>query len=579
MFSNLSINLNSIHQCIANAEQMVAISEEQKLILQGQGNIFEKKTEIFSSSNEFDGIRNNFFSGEIFLIGESQIINSSLRNVFIDGPSIIRDCALIESSYIGANCNFIGNGPISGKDEKFGAGFSLVLCEETGGRKLRVNPETASIDLIDFAISTKIGQLKYNNETDFFLKRIFQKHFTMNVFKPNTVIMKCSLLNSIWTDGNTRIINSDISGCVLGSNSEITNSIVAHSIVGPNVSVSAFSVVENSVLSPHSKVGIHAKVVHSVIGSYSHLESGECVSSLIGPFVGLHHQSLCIATYWPKGRGNIGYGANVGSNHTGKAPDQELFAGEGVFFGLATIVKFPSNFTNAPYTLIASGVVCLPQTVEYPFSLINSTNVGGGLNEIIPGWMLSDNMFSLFRNEEKFQNRQKKDSPVESRIFRPDIISLIRIARDTLLTVGGKEIYTERDLPGVGKNILKEAARLKAIDTYSFIIRWYVLREIYLIHQSGRIINEEIKSLLKSENLQYSEKSVKSLLSEFAQLDQTMANSCVLSKSKDDVRGKKIIGPSYDEFHQPANAHPVCVGALAKASTVYETVQKLVAKL
>ena len=45
---------------------------------------------------------------------------------------------------------------------------------------------------------------------------------------------------------------------------------------------------------------------------------GECLHCLVGPFVGFHHQSLLIATIWPLGRGNVGYGANVGSNHTSR---------------------------------------------------------------------------------------------------------------------------------------------------------------------------------------------------------------------------------------------------------------------
>ena len=60
----------------------------------------------------------------------------------------------------------------------------------------------------------------------------------------------------------------------------------------------------------------------------------QVTSCLVGPFVGFHHQALLIACFWPSGKGNIGYGANVGSNHTLKAPDQELWPGEGLFFGL-----------------------------------------------------------------------------------------------------------------------------------------------------------------------------------------------------------------------------------------------------
>ena len=89
-------------------------------------------------------------------------------------------------------------------------------------------------------------------------------------------------------------------------------------------------------------------------------------------------------------QGNVGYGANVGSNHTGKAPDQELRSGEGVFFGLGVNIKYPSNFGKAPYTIFASGVGCLPQRIEFPFSLVNTpaepiVGLSTAINEIIPG--------------------------------------------------------------------------------------------------------------------------------------------------------------------------------------------------
>lgn len=65
--------------------------------------------------------------------------------------------------------------------------------------------------------------------------------------------------------------------------------------------------------SPHP-----AQVTHSILGPDSGVGSGECHHSLVGPFVGFHHQALLIAAIWPLGRGNVGYGANVGSNHTSR---------------------------------------------------------------------------------------------------------------------------------------------------------------------------------------------------------------------------------------------------------------------
>lgn len=104
----------------------------------------------------------------------------------------------------------------------------------------------------------------------------------------------------------------------------------------------------------------------------------------------LRRASCTPAAYWPEGRGNVGYGANVGSNHTGKAPDQELWPGEGVFFGLGTSIKFPANFTRSPYSLVATGVVSLPQKMEMPFSLVNVPDrtlpeLSPAFNQVFPG--------------------------------------------------------------------------------------------------------------------------------------------------------------------------------------------------
>jgi hypothetical protein len=305
--------------------------------------------------------------------------------------------------------------------------------------------------------------------------------------------------------------------------------------------------------------------------------------------VGFHHQALCIATYWPEGKGNIGYGANVGSNHSGKAPDCELVCGEGIFFGLACVIKFPCNFSKAVYSLIASGVTCLPQKMEFPFSLINSGSIPtlSGLNELLPAWVLSDNMFTLLRNEDKFKKRQeKKESSFiyDHQVFRKDTMLLVVDAIDRLTAVackGTNGIYTEAEIPGLGKNYLKEPARLRAIDTYSFILRWYGLRAHYL--RTGDRLSESDPEfifgveVLKKLKMNLSE--TKSLLQEFSKLDFLISSNCVTSKTKDDVRGEKIIGTQYSEFHPPAAEHPVCVSAKRNSALVEDTVTKMVSKL
>jgi hypothetical protein len=159
--------------------------------------------------------------------------------------------------------------------------------------------------------------------------------------------------------------------------------------------IDTMACVDGAVVCEHGHVDRHGKLLGSFLGPMSGVSEGEVSSSLVGPLLGFHHQALLIAALWPEGKGNVGYGANVGSNHTSKAPDQEIRPGEGTFFGLGTSIKFPSNFQNAPYTIVATGVCTLPQKVEFPFSLINSpgesiVGLSPAINEISPGWVLSD---------------------------------------------------------------------------------------------------------------------------------------------------------------------------------------------
>ena len=197
-------------------------------------------------------------------------------------------------------------------------------------------------------------------------------------------------------------------------------------------------------------------------------------------------------------------GASIGSNHTGKAPDQELWPGEGIFFGLDCSIKFPANFSRSPYTLIATRVVTLPQKLEMPFSLINNTSqtfldLSPAINEIKPGWVLSDNLYMIMRSEMKIYKRGLitanlpdicgKQCMYENEIFRPAIIELMLEARQRLEKVTctmakihdlkGGAIYTDKQISGLGKNFMTESSRKAAVDTYSRFVLFYALRAMW----------------------------------------------------------------------------------------------------
>jgi len=245
------------------------------------------------------------------------------------------------------------------------------------------------------------------------------------------------------------------------------------------------AILEDSVLCEHSGAERHGKITTSIIGPNSHVGEGEVTASLVGPFVGFHHQALLIAAYWPEGKGNVGYGANIGSNHTSRLPDQEIRPGEGNFFGLGTNIKFPSDFSQAPYSIIATGATTLPQKVLFPFSLINTPaarleGMSPAYNEIIPAWVLAKNMFMVKRNENKYIKRNKaRRLKFDAEALRPEIVNMMVRARRALTKAGGKEVYTDKDIPGLGKNYLLEGNRKLAIETYTFYIRYYAVKGLF----------------------------------------------------------------------------------------------------
>jgi hypothetical protein len=344
---------------------------------------------------------------------------------------------------------------------------------------------------------------------------------------------------------------------------------VRDSILQWGSEVASMAIVDSSLLTEHTHVERHGKVTQSILGPNTGVAEGEVTASLCGPFVGFHHQSLLIAAFWPEGKGNVGYGANVGSNHTSKAPDQEIWPGEGTFFGLGVNIKFPSDFTKAPYCIIASGVAALPQKVTFPFSLINSPSenypgVSPAYNEITPGWVLSDNIFTIRRNEGKYKSRNKaKRTQFVFDVFRPDVVDLMLSARKRLAEgVQKKEIYTDRDIKGLGKNYLLEANRVSAVETYTFYIRYYAL--LGLMKQLESEPNWAATVLTtKTKHPQWeherailvgefgADAKATDLLASLGEAVEQIAVDTQVSKEKDDSRGARIID-DYPHAHKPA---------------------------
>jgi hypothetical protein len=371
----------------------------------------------------------------------------------------------------------------------YGNGVEIPIGVETGGREIALYSDL-SMQLAEFVLrhpgDAGVGNA-YRKHLDTYLEQI---RFDWTIIDKHSRIMDTkSLINSYIGPysiirGADEIRNSSIFSTREDPTHVGNSSVVRNSIVQDGVEINDASIIQNSMLFEHSHAEHHGKIVDSIIGPNSGVSKGEITSCLLGPFVGFHHQSLLIAAFWPGGRGNVGYGANVGSNHTSRMPDQECWPGEGMFFGLSCAIKYPANFAAAPYTIVAAGVTTLPQKLEFPFSLINEPvgyylEVPPGFNNLVPAWGLYNNLYALKRNEGKYRTRNKaRRNEFDLRLFRPEIIGYMETALGYLENISErKTIYLPGDIPGIGKNMLTDENRLRALEAYRFFIRYIGLSE------------------------------------------------------------------------------------------------------
>lgn len=360
---------------------------------------------------------------------------------------------------------------------------------------------------------------------------------------------------------------------------------VTQSVLQPGAHATGGSIVRRSVLCEHAAVEEHGCVESSVIGPNTAVAKGEVTASLVGPFVGFHHQSLLIAAFWPEGKGNVAYGAMVGSNHTGRAPDQEIWPGEGTFWGLGCAVRLPADFSQAPYTVIQMGCSTLPQRVSFPFSLISvpvealdaeDDRVPRAYNEIVPAWGLWANAYGIVRAELKFAARDKsRRHAMEYKVLRPGIMRLVKQARDRLHNVvGSKKVWLEEDIEGLGRNFLRDESRRKAIKVYEQALVRYALR-ILLGEREGRltiagsaeIAHELVEELLPATTF---DERMRRLL----EIERENARLVEESKRRDDERGVRII-PGYADAHVAAADDAVVRSAWERVRRTEERVAKV----
>ena len=562
-------------------------------ILQRQGNRTDDWSKVrVAAGFRTEGVWNNDFLGPVVLgifsadsrsLGNdarlpSGVYHSTLDNVEIGNEAVIYRVGLLNNSVIHERAAVAMCASVTcTRETSFGCGRHLPVGIETGGRDVRTYAE------ITVGVADRLARLgrdqrlrdECESVADEYQRRV---SCARTIIGHGAIVRDTGQVVDSYVGPSAIVENARlVSNSCLLSNSDEPSQVrdgawVQGSILQWGAEVGSMGLVDESVLCEHSHVDRHGKVTQSIIGPNTSIGEGEVTACLVGPFVGFHHQALLIAAMWPEGKGNVGYGANVGSNHTGRAPDQEIWCGEGTFFGLASNIKFPTDFSRSPYSIVASGVTCLPQRVEFPFSLINSPaaaipDLSPSFNQIFPGWVLAENMFMLKRNEGKYQKRNKaRREMFDFEVLRPEVIDMVVEARGRLSEVDGQAFYTNRQIVGLGKNYLSEAGRLAGIEAYDSAVKYYALKGLLhqFVERGVSVDSREAADLLARQAQEprwehqrqilvseFSSNDIGTLLRELVDRERQIADAVQSSKAKDDARGRKIIA-DYEDAHDPA---------------------------
>lgn len=487
----------------------------------------------------------------------------------------------------------LGRGKAAEEQENpFGIG---ALCRpglETGGRNVRLYPD----------LDRETAMFLCEHPADAGIRQIYNGHVEM--YRQDAMKLPYSVIDEAASVESCISIRDAYIGPYAGLTGtlEVRSSIVLseqdrqavlgpgvicrHSVVNPGAVIDSGAVVETCGVFSSSRIDRHANAADSLLGPQIEFSEGEITASFAGPFIGFHHQALLISAYWPEGKGNIGYGANVGSNHTSRLPDQEIQPGEGMFFGLGCCVKFPAHFRNAPYTVIATGTVTMPQKMEFPFSCIVPRDGGTGrgtppgYNRLLPGWCLYRNMYMCVRGAYKYAKRgigTWETGFLE--VFRKPVMEQVLRSFQVLNGVLGgkekpaKEIYTDIEIPELGKNIASSRDLALALEWYTFILKYYVCRQVFAPDLRPVDKHTPVVQLLGNSSVTHTlftavyadDTSLGRLAEDYSDLLTTFESLTISSKEKDATRGAIII-EDYVQTHPAASEDPVIIEMRAETA-------------
>jgi hypothetical protein len=507
--------------------------------------------------------------------GDWSITSTKVSQCFIERKCNIRSNNLISRAICFQDCNVEGNGFICGEKTIFANGMSISPGLETGGRSCRAVAESTLEQLARLSLD-QYREIVAMNQYQKFVDE-YQKNcsFEYTIVSENATLLACPEILACYIGKHSKVMSGSRirHSTLLDTVTVEQGSDVISSILQSQVHVSTQAIIKESFICEGGGVDVQGKLLGSILGPGSHLAEGEITSSLIGPMVGFHHQSMLIATFWPSGRGNVGYGANCGSNHTSRVSDQSMWPGEGVFFGLGACMKFPVNLSEAPYTVVATGVTYGPGRLSFPFSLVTSD---GPTCRVAPGWGIISNAYAIERNSMKMKSRAPNGYSGE--IFRPEIANLVwkslEIIKRVLQGSPTKSVFHDDFAVGLnlGGGFATRDDLSKGCRAYEFFLELYALRgavQFQIVRMPiqpsmtpSAIFREQdyASSGIDDESTsEYHRNHVISILfllfpkdtnvaNELAKREAEFAQHVYTSKARDHTRGSQVFPPGrYDE--------------------------------
>jgi len=566
-----------------------ALNKDEIQDLENRGNVspdWKQVRLLRSGSGSLEAVYHCRFEGHVVLNlekGSPELWRSRMRDVLI-GASTLEDVGLAERLIIEDGAVLRSVHKIIGhKNSLFCLGLPIHPGSETKTRRVFLFDGMRLSDCADLASLLPSEQEKLERELVSWLSGIESEHAFVG---QGAKIERTSRIENCYVGPGTLIQGaSSLQRCILASTEKHPvhvgeNAILQDSVLEPGSRIDTAGHAMRSLLLESSSVERAGQVEDSILGPNTHVAKGEVTASLLGPFVGFHHQALLISAVWPEGHGNIGYGANVGSNHTGRKPDQEIRPGEGNFFGLGCSIKFPADFSAAPYSLFATGVITPPQRVVFPFSLITpplgpvpetatTAKKAHGLNEILPGWMWGENAYALIRNAYKYLDRNRaerhvlpdppvsENSPLHGSFLSAGLFAP-RIANDVIHALlelrhapKSSAFYGERDLPGLGKNFMRKSRLAASIAAYEDYLRIVLCRAL-LWDPIAAPLPSEASPIAAALGLSGS----KTPGFEPGALFKNLLQSVDASLAKDGKRGREIFH-DYGSFHPEPDIEPI----------------------